>query len=166
MVRKTVVADASPLIAFGRIKSFGLLSNTLGMLIIPEAVAEECLTDISRPGASEIQKAIHSKIIKVHENPEIDKKNEVLHYLGKGEASAIALAIKLNSALLIDEKLGRNAAKKLDLKIIGTAGVLLLAKRNGLIDQVVPLIHELKAAGYYLSNELISKIQKLSKEKI
>lgn len=134
------------------------------MIIVPEAVAAECLVDTSRPGASEIQKAIQKKIIKVEANPELDGNHELLTILGKGEAAAITLALKLQTGLLIDERLGRSAAKKLNVKIIGTAGVLLLAKRNKLIDKVSPLIYELKKSGYYLSSELIMEILKKAKE--
>lgn len=95
MIKKTVVANAGPLIAFGRIKRLSLLSDTLGTIIIPQAVAGECLENISRPGADEIQKAINKK---------------------------------------------------------------------KLIDQVSPLIHELKKSGYYLSAELIREVLRRAKE--
>lgn len=163
--RKIVVADAGPLIAFGRINFLSLLSDTLGKIIIPEAVANECLLDISRPGAIAIQKAIHEKTLKVLPSDIHDEHHELLEILGKGETAAIALASKLNIGILIDEKLGRNAARKLNLKVIGTAGVLLLAKQNKFIDKVSPLIHELKKVGYYLSAELVREILKQAREK-
>lgn len=164
MVKKIVIADASPLIAFGRINSISILTDTLGMVIIPEAVAIECLADTSRPGACEIQKAIQKKIIKVEANPKLEGNHDLLNILGKGEAAAINLAIKLKTGLLIDEKLGRSAAKKLNVKVIGTAGVLLLAKSNNLIDKVSPLIYELRNSGYHLSSELIKEVLKHAKE--
>ncbi len=164
MVRQIVIADASPLIAFGRINSISILTDTLGMVIIPEAVAIECLVDTSRPGACEIQKAIQKKIIKVVANPELEGNHDLLNLLGNGEAAAITLAIKLKTGLLIDERLGRSAAKKLNVRIIGTAGVLLLAKRKSLIDKVSPLIYELRNSGYHLSSELIKEILNHAKE--
>lgn len=74
------------------------------------------------------------------------------------------MACELHAGLLIDEKLGRNAAIKFHLSIIGTAGVLLLAKKKKLIPKIAPLINELKENGYYLSKELIKEILKLGKE--
>lgn len=165
MNRKTIVADASPLIAFGRINQIKLLSDIVGEIIIPEAVAEECVRDNLRSGASEIRKAIHHKIISIHANPNEDKYKELLDILGKGEAAAIVLASEqIDKRLLIDEKLGRQVAKKLNLKVIGTAGVLLLAKQKKKITQVSPLINQLKKSGYYLSNDLISEILKQANE--
>lgn len=158
MTKKIVVADASPLIAFSRINHLEVLSKTLGEIIITEKVEKECLEDMSRPGATALQKAILKNIITVHDDPNTDQYRELADILDEGEASAIALALKMRTSLLIDEKLGRAAAKKLNLKIIGTAGVLLLAKQNKIIDKVSPLIHKLKDLGYYLSSELITEI--------
>ncbi len=53
-----------------------------------------------------------------------------------GEAEAIALALELNMILLIDEKRGRIVAKQKAVDIIGTAGILLLAKRKGIARRV------------------------------
>lgn len=163
--KKTVVADASPLIAFGRINLLSVLSNTLGMIIIPQTVADECLADITQPGADQIKKAITKKLIKIQPDVKTNEYYELLDILGKGEAAAIALALKLKAGLLIDEKLGRNAAKKLHLKIIGTAGVLLLAKQHKLITKVSPIIQDLKNSGYYLSTELMKEVLIRAKEK-
>lgn len=156
----TVVADASPLIAFARIKLLSLLCDALGHIIIPQSVANECVTGTLRLGAYEIQQAMQEKVITVHQDPNPEKSHIFLDILGAGESAAISLALKLKAGLLIDDKMGRNIARKLDLKVIGTAGVLLLAKKKSLIQKVAPFIQDLKKAGYYLSTELISEILK------
>lgn len=165
MTKRIVVADTSPLIAFGRIQEISLLSKVLGKIIIPEAVAEECLIETHRPGASEIQKSIRQKMIEVIPDNKITKNLGLFEVLDEGEACAISLALQLNTGLLIDEKMGRSAAKKLNLKIIGTAGVLLLAKKKKLIKKISPIIAELQNAGYFLSSHLVTEILKQAKEK-
>lgn len=47
------------------------------------------------------------------------------------------------SLIILDDKEARETAARLDLKVIGTLGVLLLAKKRGVIKQVGPLIHQM-----------------------
>ena len=159
-----IVADSGPLIALGRIEFFPLLTQLLGKIIIPEMVAKECTSNSSRPGAKAIQNAIEQKIISVYINPEDDQFQKLSLLLGQGEAAAIALACILNTRLLIDEKLARSAAARLNLKVIGTAGVLLLAKKKGLIPAVLPLVQQLKHSGYYLADSLMDEVAKIAGE--
>ena len=57
MAKNVIIADASPLIAFGRIDQILLLSNVLGHIIIPDIVAKECIDiHVSRPGAKAVNK--------------------------------------------------------------------------------------------------------------
>ncbi len=158
------MADTSPLIAFARIEHMALLSKLFGRVIIPQAVADECLADLSRPGAQDLRKVIDKNLITIHPHIDIQKHATLFDILDNGEICAIALALQLDSGLLIDEKLGRSAARELGLKIIGTAGVLLLAKQKNLIHAIAPLIDELKAAGYYLSDALSQEILRFAKE--
>ena len=66
---------------------------------------------------------------------------------------------------IIDETLGRFEAKKSNLKISGTLGILLKAKKNGLIQEIKPLLYELKEKGIWLSEKLIDKTLTLANEK-
>lgn len=159
-----IVADSSPLIAFGRIDNIALIYNTLGTIIVPEIVAQECLGNLSKPGASNIQQAINKKMIKIKTYTDGESYKELIEILGKGEAAAISLAAELQLGILIDEKLGRHVAEKMKLKIIGTGGVLLLAKQKQIIKKVKPIIEQLKHAGYYLSHGLINVILKKARE--
>lgn len=158
MAKKIIIADAGPLISFGRIKRLSLIVDTLGTIIAPVNVLAECLSNPAQAGAKEIQQAIDQKLIISHENPETQHHKNLFEVLGVGEASSIVLADQLKLGLLIDEKLGRNTAKKMNIPIIGTAGVLLLAKENNLIEKVTPIIQELRDSGYFLSKELIRTV--------
>jgi uncharacterized protein len=73
-----------------------------------------------------------------------------------GEAEAIALAVEVGaSRLLIDERLGRQTAKDLGLKITGILGILLLAKRQNLIEAVKPIMDDLiSQANFRISSQL------------
>lgn len=161
MSESIIISDSGPLIALGCIDCIPLLVKTLGTLIVPHQVIEECLVDVFRPGAQKIQQSIQNNQIQVrHVTAPIDL--HLLELLDEGEAAAITLAVELASPLLIDEKLGRAAAQKLNIKVIGTVGVLLLAKQKHYLKKVAPLIQELKSVGYYLSDELIVKALSLA----
>lgn len=161
--KKLIVSDAGPLIIFGRIDQLALIAQLFESIVIPDVVARECLADISLPGAKAIHKAINDELLTLCPNPVVEE-NDLFSILGNGEAAAIKLALNMQLPLLIDEKLGRNVAAKLQLKIIGTAGILLLAKRKKIINKVRPLIGKLSDCHYYLSKELIKEILKHADE--
>ena len=73
------------------------------------------------------------------------------------EAEAIALALHSSARILIDEKRGRNAARKLGLEIRGTIGLFVEAKKKGILRSVKECIDKLLEAGYYLDDELIEE---------
>lgn len=164
MTKGIVVADAGPLIAFGKINKFSLLVDTLGKLIATQSVIQECTHHSFLPGAKEIVEAMNAGLITEKKDPHHDIYKDLIPVLGKGESTSIMLAVQLNAGLLIDEKLGRQVADKMNLKMIGTAGVLLLAKKKKLIKNIKPLLLELKNAGYYFSEELIKNILKKAEE--
>lgn len=76
--------------------------------------------------------------------------------LDLGEAEAICLALELKAdRLLIDEAPGRAAALREGIPIIGLVGVLVTAKRIGLLSAINPILQQLENdAGFYLSASL------------
>ena len=79
--------------------------------------------------------------------------------LDKGEAEAIALAQELAAdLLLIDEHLGRAAATRLGVRIIGLLGVLIEAKHRGLILEVKPLVDALMNLGFRVKHDLYQRV--------
>jgi predicted nucleic acid-binding protein len=75
--------------------------------------------------------------------------------LDLGERAAIALAGALHAdLLLIDEAAGRAEAKRLNLRVTGTLGVLRTAAERGLLD-VPELIVRLKATSFYADDALL-----------
>ena len=61
--------------------------------------------------------------------------------------------------LLIDESLGREAARHEHLPIIGLMGILLIAKKKGLVASMHDLINRLETeAGFYLSRQVKEKV--------
>jgi uncharacterized protein len=90
----------------------------------------------------------------------------LIHELDPGEAEAIALAIELNSdVLLMDERAGRQKALEMGLKVTGVIGVLLTAKGLGLVTAVRPLLDELESnAGFWMSKDFRNYVLELAGE--
>lgn len=64
----------------------------------------------------------------------------------------------------MDDRLARQIADLQGLKVTGTVGVLLKAKKKGYIDAVAPLIEKLLSCGFRLSDNLRSNIIRLAGE--
>ena len=83
--------------------------------------------------------------------------------LDLGEAEAILLAEDVDCRfLLIDERKGRAIAKRRGVPLVGIAGVLLAAKKRGLIDAVLPSLKNLERVGYRMSPGLSKEIARLA----
>jgi hypothetical protein len=57
------------------------------------------------------------------------------------------------SWVVLDDKLARQAALHLNLPLLGTAGILLRAKRVGHLHTVRPVLNQLSALGFRLTPE-------------
>ncbi len=154
----TVVSDASPLINLARIDKLDLLPRLYGELHLPEAVWQEVVIQgAGQPGAQEIQEASWIKRHAVANRPLVQALEQELD---AGEAEAIALALELQAELLLmDERLGREVARHLGLRYIGLIGVLLEAKRKGLISALKPHLDALRdTAGFRVSEALYKRV--------
>jgi predicted nucleic acid-binding protein len=153
---ESVVADAGPLIAFGRIRKRELLPQVLGEVLVPRAVAVECLVDLENPGTRAICDALQAQLQLLMETP--GPALPPLPLLDAGESAAIRLALKLSASVLMDEKAGRKIVTNLGLNMIGSAGVLLAAKKRGLIAAVRTMLEALAGNGYHFSDALVRAI--------
>jgi predicted nucleic acid-binding protein len=145
---RAVISDTSCLIALAKIDKLDLLRELYQEILITREVSLE-FGDLL-PEWILIREAVNKQ-----------KQSELEEQLDRGEASSIALALELeNSTLIIDETKGRKIAQSYDIDIIGTIGILLLAEKKGLIQDVVSVILRLVNQGFRLSDSLIDKIIK------
>ena len=74
-----------------------------------------------------------------------------------GEAEVFALAVEHDAGLVfLDENKARQKAREIGLTVKGTVGILLEAKKEGLIDVIKPLLIQLRDNGMHLSESLIN----------
>jgi predicted nucleic acid-binding protein len=146
-----IVSDSSCLILFHKIGRLSLLKGLFGQIIITSAVAEEFNRDI--PSWIRIQ------------DPTSNLHKGLITTLDLGEATSIALASEIEDSLLIvDEIKGRKVAHALNLTITGSLGILLMAKKKGLIQEVNPFLDEIKRTNFRISSALMAKILQLADE--
>lgn len=126
-----IVSNASVLIGLSSIGKLALLSErfTQGVLI-PEAVRREVVDQgEGRPGAKEISKSKWIGVQKVRDRRIVDL---LRTELDEGEAESIVLAHEVGARIiLLDERDARRTAKRMNLKVLGTVGVLIWAKKAG-----------------------------------
>jgi predicted nucleic acid-binding protein len=71
----------------------------------------------------------------------------LINDLGPGEAQVLMLALEHDEAIVIlDDGLARRVAEMLEIPLTGTLGLLLDAKKAGLIANVGPALDQLEAA--------------------
>ena len=84
---------------------------------------------------------------------------ELATIVDAGEASAITLAHEIESDyIVIDDLQARRLAIKLGLTVIGTLGILLKAKQNGLILSLRPVLEQIKQTDFRITATLIKAI--------
>ena len=75
--------------------------------------------------------------------------------LHAGEIAALSLArATTNHLLVIDDLGGRTAAQRLGLRFIGTAGVVIRARKAGIIPAAAPVFDAFAANGFRLSADI------------
>lgn len=56
--------------------------------------------------------------------------------------------------VIIDDNAAKKTAKYLGLTVTGTIGVLLRAKKEGFLEEILPVLGEMKKKGFYISDDL------------
>ena len=154
---RVVLSDASPLIALAAAGAFDLLRELSGAVTVTATVRREVLAGKGRPGEPELRAAIRAGWIYVQRDHRPDP---TLADLDEGEATTLAAAAALGTGclVLIDDPVGRQRARALGLPIAGTAGVLITAKKRGLIPAVRPLLEALMNADFRLSHQVVTTV--------
>lgn len=146
-----VVSDAGPLIALGRLDLLGVLGALFSEIQVPEVVVAECMARPGNADAHRIRQAMDSGLLLICAPPPV-----LLPGLEAGESAAIARAMNIGAALLMDERAGRQHALALGLAVTGTLGVLVRARRRGLVGPLAPLVATLRASGQRLSHAAVA----------
>lgn len=162
-----IVSDTSPITNLAAIGQLDLLRQLYSRVIIPEAVYNE-MVDINKivPGAVKVKTLswIQTQtVINSLQVTEIQENNQSIHL---GEAEAIILSLEMKADLLLmDERRGRIVATNYGINITGLLGVLIQAKKQGLIPAIKPLIDQLiTQANFRVNPQLYTVVLQASNE--
>lgn len=160
-----IVSNTGPLIGLAKIDQVGLLRQLAAAVYIPPQVHRELLGK-SGPEAAAIDQAL-KEFIQIQSPGAADSAaTDILKGLDEGEKQAILLARSFSSPvlLLLDDRAGRTAARKLNRPLTGLPGLLLMARKVGLIKEVLPLIEDVRAKGYWLSDAVVAAVKDAADE--
>lgn len=147
------VFDSTCLIGLERIGRLGLLPQLVRSMAVPPAVQAECGFalqgfDVQPPRNTPLVAALRAG-------------------LDAGEAEAIALASEVEGAtLVLDEKKARRIARSMQLRMIGTIGLLIRAKRAGVLSSCKSVMEDLVEVGFHVSPALYQEALRLAGEEL
>ena len=143
-----IVGDSSALVA---------LSVMDRKVYVPQAVYDE-ITIFAKPQGIKLTHFLERKAVDTY--LDISQVG-----LGCGELEAISLYKHLDADfLLIDDKRAKNFAKLNDVQVIGSLGVLVLAKKLGKVKTIKRDIEKLLKSDIFISQILVDKILTMTGE--
>jgi predicted nucleic acid-binding protein len=149
------VVNSSPLIFLSKAGLLDWLQLAADTVLVPEAVAREINRrepmDVT---ATALTRTSWLRIVAVPAIPPVIQSWD----LGPGESAVLAHAYTHPGAIaILDDGLGRRCADLMGIPLHGTLGLVMMAKRRGVITAVRPVIITLKQHGMYLSDRVINR---------
>jgi predicted nucleic acid-binding protein len=161
MPTEKVVVNASPLITLYKSQLADLLPQLFSQIQVPSAVWQEvtaCKEDIAAQSLPQNTWAIQIEVLTIH--PLVSAWD-----LGAGESAVLSYALSCSDhTAVIDDAAARRCAISLNIPTLGTGGIIVLAKRRGLIPSVIEPIQALRNAGLWLSEDLINLLKRQAGE--
>jgi len=165
----TVVSNSSSLIYLAKVGRLNLIKDVYGRVLISEAVFHEVVTQGKALGIAEapiVEEEVGQRIFKEGIRPEIDSKYGFLdenERIGPGERQALKLCKQLNADFfIVDDKEARRAARILKVKTLGTCGILIQARRQGLVscEEAEEILNDLVKSGFRIDPILYRRLIK------
>lgn len=154
---RTVIIDSSPLIGLAIVDGLAWLPKLFDEVFMPESVKQEVLPDKATPGEQGIAQALAAGWIKVWPKP-IASQLEIDLDAGETDCINIGLSHPDSVLLIMDERAGRAVAKEKGLRVIGTAAIIGLAKKQGLIPSARAVFEVLHNSDFRISAAVINQV--------
>jgi len=159
-----IICNTSPIQYLHQLGLLRLLPALVERIIVPTAVLAEI--EIGRENKVDLPDLSMLDWVEIHQV----KSSAVLPSainLGIGETKVLALALESKDAIVIlDDLLASRAAERLGIKMIGTLGILLEAKRKNLISEIAPILNKLEKLRFRVSPKTKRAVLKLAGEEL
>ena len=159
---RNVIVNSTPLIILCSIGYFDILRSLYQEIVIPDAVYQEVT---AKEDSACMQMKAAGSWVQVKQIQDHMEKKMYRAKLHEGEVEVMILAQELNADLvIIDDDAAKKTAKYLGLTVTGTLGVLLKAKKQGIIQKLHPLLIKMKQNGFYMDSALENMVLKQAGE--
>lgn len=158
-----VISNTSPLQYLYQLGLLELLPRLAGRVTVPQSVVDEL--EAGRALGYDLPEVVSHPWVTVR--VPAGSRYVASPDLGRGETDVLRLALELpagGAVVILDDAKAREAAGKLGLKLTGTLGVLLDAKRAGLVPAVAPHLDRLDVLGFRLSRGTRGAVLRLAGE--
>jgi predicted nucleic acid-binding protein len=157
-----VIMNASPLICMMKAGTTEILPALFKDIVVPEAVNREILVN----GRTDLRGQMLASCQWIRLVNDIPIAPQVASWdLGQGESQVISFAMEHPDYwAVIDDREARRCAMALNCRHTGTLGIIVLAKRRGIIPSIRGYLERLKEVGLWLSDELVNQVCRKSGE--
>ena len=157
-----IICDTSSIQYLYQLGMLHILPALAARVVVPPAVVEEIAAGralgVSLPDLA----ALNWVMVR---RPASERARPLVTDLGPGETEVLMLALESREAIVVlDDALARQVAEVLELRLTGTLGLLLDAKRVGLVPAVAPLLDQLQALRFHVAPHTRLAVLKLAGE--
>ena len=157
-----VICDTSPIQYLYQLQLIDIIPKLANKVYVPFAVVEEIKTGhslgVNLPKIEDLDWVTVRRPISELALPLVSN-------LGPGETEVLMLALEMKEAVVVlDDALAREIAETLELRLTGTLGLLLDAKKAGFVPALRPLLDKLQSLRFRLAPRTYSAVLCLSGE--
>jgi predicted nucleic acid-binding protein len=140
-----VIADSSCLILLAKIDELEILRSIYKRIFITKEIAGEFGSDL--PDWIEVREVENKTLQSLFED-----------ILDLGEASALTLALETQDCtVILDDLKARKTAAKLNIKVTGTIGVIVRARKEHKIPSVKSVFDKILATDFRISDRILTE---------